>query len=445
MFMLVACHGAGPTLAQVPNLSVATFNIQQKTGTALDQIIGVMQAVDADIYGLQETDQGQGPIIAAALGYHHAQGAHGPGRSFVSRYPISQVSPAAHAARVQVSDSQQVWVVNTHVGLHPDWEASYIPYSASHGLSEQQMIDNVLGLDNWVTHVQEITAELAPIISNGQGVPIFFTGDFNEPSHLDWTQAQVDAGIIPRAVNAPLSRVMTDGLQVDRVADLVDRNGNIIQSNVHIEVDYDGFKFQDSYHVDRVQDGQDEVSRRGYTWTPSGGSRDDDRIDFVYFQGTSVSVLDSLVFGESGGLGVDIGLDNYPSDHRGVVSTFSIPATTPCALSADLNSDCVVDYADWALFRDGQHRDLSGLSQAEAYRYGDLNQDFANNHADFVIFKTAFEAAHGAGSIVAMLARVPEPPAASLGSAALVLLVSTAKPQRWVYVPFHRLKHRDRS
>lgn len=426
--ILGACQGPTPAQAQVADLKVATFNIAQTNGMTLNQVINVMQSVDADIYGLQETDQGQGPTIAAALGYHHAQGAHGPGRSFISRYPILEVSSSAHAARIQVSTNQMVWIANAHIGLHPNWEASYIPYAAVHGLSEQQMIDNVLGLDNWVTHIDEIEAELSPIINAGQGIPIFFTGDFNEPSHLDWTEAQVGAGIIPTAVDAPLSNVMTDGLQVDRVTDLVDQNGNIVQSNVHIDVDYDGFGFRDSYHVDRVQDGQHEVSRRGFTWTPFGGPRDDDRIDFVYYQGDGVSVLDSQVFGESGGLGVDLGFEGFPSDHRGVVSSFSIPATTPCGLFADLNGDCTVDDADWIRFRAGQHTDMTGLSHAEAYSYGDLNNDQANDHADFVLFKAAFDEAQGAGSFAAMVARVPEPSTAILCGIGLAVLVSLTYP-----------------
>ena len=40
---------------------------------------------------------------------------------------------------------------------------------------------------------------------------------------------------------------------------------------------------------------------------------------------------------------------------------------------------------------------------------GDLNGDFKNNHADFVIFKTAFEAANGTGSFASALTSVPEP------------------------------------
>ena len=38
----------------------------------------------------------------------------------------------------------------------------------------------------------------------------------------------------------------------------------------------------DGYHQDRLQDGETEVTRWGYTWTSDGaGTWDDDRIDFV--------------------------------------------------------------------------------------------------------------------------------------------------------------------
>ena len=49
------------------------------------------------------------------------------------------------------------------------------------------------------------------------------------------------------------------------------------------------------------------------------------------------------------------------------------------------------------------------MTPAQAFAMGDLNGDFRNNHADFVIFKRAFEAAHGADAFAALLAGVPEP------------------------------------
>jgi hypothetical protein len=75
----------------------------------------------------------------------------------------------------------------------------------------------------------------------------------------------------------------------------------------------------------------------------------------------------------------------------------------------DLDFDNDLDLADWTLFRQSQHVDLTALSPAEAYQRGDFNGDLENNHADFVQFKRLFNAANGAGALEAALAGVPEP------------------------------------
>jgi hypothetical protein len=75
----------------------------------------------------------------------------------------------------------------------------------------------------------------------------------------------------------------------------------------------------------------------------------------------------------------------------------------------DLNTNGVINSADWAILRNNQHANLSGLSLAEAYRAGDMTGDKLNNHADFVAFKAAYEAVHGGGSFALMLSTIPEP------------------------------------
>jgi hypothetical protein len=75
----------------------------------------------------------------------------------------------------------------------------------------------------------------------------------------------------------------------------------------------------------------------------------------------------------------------------------------------DLNTDSVINSADWGIFRTNQHATLSSFSLAEAYRLGDLNGDHLNNHADFVAFKAAYDAANGAGAFLEMVGGVPEP------------------------------------
>jgi hypothetical protein len=101
----------------------------------------------------------------------------------------------------------------------------------------------------------------------------------------------------------------------------------------------------------------------------------------------------------------DIAIQPYPSDHRAMVTQFNLPT---CSI-ADLSGNCHVGVEDWTRFRTGQQVDLNGLTHAQAYAMGDLNGDFRNDHADFVIFKTAFDAANGSGSFVTMLTSVPEP------------------------------------
>jgi hypothetical protein len=58
-----------------------------------------------------------------------------------------------------------------------------------------------------------------------------------------------------------------------------------------------------------------------------------DRIDWVLVQGPAETLATQLV-GEAGGPDVDIERDPYPTDHRGVVSTFRVEAADPAPFAA---------------------------------------------------------------------------------------------------------------
>jgi hypothetical protein len=90
-------------------------------------------------------------------------------------------------------------------------------------------------------------------------------------------------------------------------------------------------------------------------------------------------------------------------------------------LPGDLDFNSVIDVADWTQFRGGQLANMAGLTRSQALALGDLNGDFKNDHADFAIFKSAFDAAHGAGSFAALL-EAPEPTAAALANIAMACL-----------------------
>jgi hypothetical protein len=156
------------------------------------------------------------------------------------------------------------------------------------------------------------------------------------------------------------------------------------------------------------------VSDTAYTWTPGypyptlSANEVHDRIDIIYHAGPNVTATSAFTVGPlDRNPNTHFSVAGYNADHRAVVVTYDVPS---CSSSVDLNGDCSLDAADWSMFRSGQFRDMTGLTPAQAFAMGDLNGDFRNNHADFVIFKRAFEAAHGADSFAALLAGVPEPP-----------------------------------
>jgi hypothetical protein len=103
--------------------------------------------------------------------------------------------------------------------------------------------------------------------------------------------------------------------------------------------------------------------------------------------------------------------------HRGTVS---YQGASPTFLLGDLDADGDIDRFDWVALRSNQHADLSGFSILEAYLHGDLDGDGANDYADFVLFKSAYEAAHGPGAFVTLLATVPEPTSVGLVVACLL-------------------------
>ena len=76
---------------------------------------------------------------------------------------------------------------------------------------------------------------------------------------------------------------------------------------------------------------------------------------------------------------------------------------------SDLNFNSGVDLDDWSIFVGNAYGNLSGLSGAEAYGKGDLDGDGDNDYHDFLLFKSDFNAANGAGALEAAMLGVPEP------------------------------------
>jgi endonuclease/exonuclease/phosphatase family metal-dependent hydrolase len=261
------------------------------------QIAQAIRAAQADVVGLQEIG-GNIQRIADMLGWQYVN----PRLGIISRWPLIDLrSGDGVAVFVQVRPGQVVAVANTHLSSDP-----YGPYLVRDGEPLDKVLENEQSLR--MPEITPVADRLQQLVT--AKIPVVLTGDFNSPSHLDWT----DAGIKLRPqrlypVAWPVSQALT------------------------------AVGMQDTYRLAHP----DPVAKEGITWPagyPAPRVRENetfDRIDFVYAS-TGIEVLDSKIVGERDGKDVDIVVDPYPSDHRAVVSTLKVtPVEPPLFVSFDRN------------------------------------------------------------------------------------------------------------
>ena len=297
-----ALAGAGVSVHAAEPLRVMTFNIWvggESGGQPLAQTTMVIEAAKADIVGVQEShgEERNGKkndaarAIAEQLGWHYFdQGDDDTG--IISRYTIVDQTPKKWGAAVELPSGQRVWVFNVHFNHTPyqPYQLLKIPYNdAPYITTEAEAIDEAKKAR--AEQVAEMLKEINSV--RREGTPIFVTGDFNEPSSLDWTEAVAQAGKCPVAVCWPTTAAILDA------------------------------DFVDAYRVARPF----LLSSPGYTWTPITSVDDPqdrhDRIDFVLVGGSGAKVEAAEVVGEKSEW-ADVVVTPYPSDHRGVVAAFEV-------------------------------------------------------------------------------------------------------------------------
>ncbi len=256
----------------------------------LVKVVEAIRASGADVVGLEEGEHNT-QAIADALGWYASERTQ-----VVSRYPIID-PPGAGGVYVwiEAAPGRVVAIGNVHLPAEP-----YGPYELRDGAT----LDDVLALER-STRVPALAAHRAVLPGlAAAGIPVFLVGDFNSPSHLDWTPAVAALRPdVPFAVDWPVSRVLTTA------------------------------GFRDSYRDVHP----DPVAVPGHTWTPGGPESDPlevhDRIDWVLASGPATAVA-SIVVGEAGGPDVAFSVTPWPTDHRGVVSTFQVTPAVPAPFAA---------------------------------------------------------------------------------------------------------------
>jgi endonuclease/exonuclease/phosphatase family metal-dependent hydrolase len=274
---------AAPAGAQP--LTIETFNVWYGGAQVEFTRIGnAIRAAGADVVGIQEPEGNLRRIADAAGMSYTDETLH-----LISHYPIYAVERGGvRFAYVAVGAGRVVAIANVHLPATP-----YGPELVRDGKSPAQVLKT-----ERETRLPEIRPYLRPLLRQaGRGVPTFLTGDFNSPSHLDWTPET--AAVRPQ-VRYPLRWPVSAALA--------------------------GAGFRDSYREVHP----DPVARPGLTWTagtppPRVRRRETlDRIDWVMVKGPATTVAGRLI-GEPGGPDVDVGVP-WGSDHRSVASSFDVTA-----------------------------------------------------------------------------------------------------------------------
>lgn len=291
--------------AGATDLTIMSYNIwggganEQKP---VDETVAAIKAVGADIIGVQETRIESDPCtaescpaagesvakaIADALGFHfYDQTASNDAlwaNAIISRYPITgRATPNDLGVAVEV-EGRRIHVFNIHLD-----DAPYQPYQLLN--IEYGPYPYLKTAEEAIKSAEETRGPALKLLFSdmdaaGDADASFVFGDFNEPSHRDWTEAAVAAGHQPRVVAWPTVKAIEDK------------------------------GFVDTFRVIFP----DPAARPAFTWTPTSEptATDDhhDRIDFALVKAAKLEILAAGIVGEKAPE-ADLVVSPWPSDHR---------------------------------------------------------------------------------------------------------------------------------
>ena len=161
-------------------------------------------SANLDIIALQESWNGQADRLAKALGWYSYQG--GSSSSIITRYPIVERYPQQwQGVAVRIALDGEDLQVNVW-GVH----LSYWPYGPYDFCFDNMTVDEVLAREKSSGRegqIHETIGLMGKQLDNSDQVPVFLAGDFNAPSHLDWTKKTSDIHCGVGAVEWPTSKV----------------------------------------------------------------------------------------------------------------------------------------------------------------------------------------------------------------------------------------------
>ncbi|VDM53824.1 unnamed protein product [Angiostrongylus costaricensis] len=261
-------------------LRVMTFNIWQtgmRVSNGLQKVAKHIAFVDPDIVALQEAKLGDSaPALLSLLGHPWTVLTDEESRldvAILTKHTVmrSTVTKTSHAigGRIDLGFGDAVSMWNVHLD-----HKAYGPHAANNKMVAS--VDQILAgekLNNRAGRVQNIMEifddpQMKHWLNKSDNVPLILAGDFNTPSHLDWTE------------------------------ETIGRHGNwVVQWPVTKIVEAMGFI--DSFRV--VHPNVSEVP--GYTWStvykflPEWDFKipePQDRIDFIFYKGREINMMNDL-------------------------------------------------------------------------------------------------------------------------------------------------------
>ena len=292
-FLLIAGSTPFAGGAGVTNLSVMSFNIWVNGGSSLNNCIEVIRRANADLVGLQECNAATAQTIATALGYH-VLGANDD--SIVSRYPIlnSLIIGNSRGVTLELSPGQRVHLFDCHLTAYP-----YGPYDYKNGRTQEFVINQEHQVR--MPALNQLLTTMRPYVAGSD--PVFLVGDFNAPSHFDYTNFAWPTSIA--CTNAGL-----------------------------------GDAYYELHQANRKFPPQFAFNDPGITWTPRTDQEPEgvfDRIDFVHYsRGDGMTVLSATELDGRNSV------NPWPSDHRAVLAVFRL---TPPTLGSGADTPAPADGA----------------------------------------------------------------------------------------------------
>lgn len=348
LWMLQVEPVTGPSLETEsnPQLSVLAFNILTSGNppgpdaasplyrtSRQERIVEIILEYSPDVVLLQEGHHAQGihSLLRKADPDWRMQDGGDRGQMILARHHLEQIGE--NSARVE-TPSGPVVVHNVHWEPYP-----YGPYECQKRLLEgAPSIDakEILAASDKGEIYARTYRDIHPALL--AGVPVVVGGDFNEPSHLDWSGDYLRSGPdrwLSNPTEVPLKALIS--WKGSRLLSNPGEFSEELQLGAGVALP----PLVDSFRAVRPS----AVTDPGNTWTPAysaetvdrrfyrarvghQASEDQptavlDRIDMIYASAELIP-REVLVLGDSGDPSTDRGYTPWPSDHRAVLARFTL-------------------------------------------------------------------------------------------------------------------------